>query len=327
MAIVRPPGILMPSNSSGSPSITTTTTSAIVTTTEKQTTTSDPIERPSFAVMPMVIKEEPIDYEVMSDITIETNNTENYEENGANDLMRPSNTAPITIIARQKEKRNTPLVPNLMVAVNDKSLLASSSTSDVDYINAYMQTPSSSSEDSPSESSPSTQVSAHKPSTSTSAAAEETTSTRTPPITTKSTESPRSEKKSPGTKTKVPSKSRNTDQQKSKPKPRELRMLHIDLKAVPEITPTRLSRTSLGEIEPKTYFNVKTKNSSVERKPNRKRPQSIEATIVGGRSLRDRLKRLSDNKMVSKKSRVTHRKSTATPAKRVMNSSRQRTSL
>lgn len=297
VAIVRPP-TLMPANRS-SPSVTTTTTTSAIVTTEKQTTTSDLTERPSFAVMPMVIKEEPIDYEAMSDITIETN-TETYDENGANDVLdmaRPSNsTASNPIIARRKEKVNAPPVPSLMVAVNDKSLLASSSTSDVDYINAYMQTPSSASDESPSESANSPiQATPSKLSSSSLAPTNTITSSATTNQTPTKTLSP---------------KTRNIKQQQNAIEvPRELRMLKINLKRVSNVIQSdilRPSRTSLGKIKPKTYFEHTKK--MVEKGKSKNLNKSIE-----GKSQRKKLNRLANKQ---------HRKTVA--SKRPL---RQRSSL
>lgn len=275
----------MPSNSSSSPSITTTTTSAIVTTEKQTTTTSEPAERTPFAVMPMVIKEEPVDYEAMSDITIETN-TDAFDDNGTNEMLRPLNTATIPIIARQKERRITPLVSSLMVAVNDKSLLASSSTSDVDYINAYMQTPSSAGDESPAESTSPARATAPKPPTSSTTAAAPTSSSANQ-TQAKATESSRDEQESSLNKAIASSKNQTKKQQKPRKKSRELRMLQINLKKVSNVVVSdtvRRSRTSMGTIEAKTY--CETKKYTGKGKPNQKR--SIESIVVGGKSLRER---------------------------------------
>lgn len=250
VAIVRPPGVLMAPNSSSSPSI--TTTSNTIVTTEKQTTSGEPSERPPFAVMPMIVKEEPADYETLSDITVESN-AETIEEHCTTEITRTSLVVPI--IARQKEKRTNPLMDSLMVAVNDKSLLTASSTSDVDFINSYMQTPSSASDDSPSESTPLSQA----PQPSTSAAVKASPSSTTPPQS-KEIRSPRNSKQSPGRKT--ISSPRRLDGQTEKP-PRELRMLQINLKRVPNLPKddgARASRTSLGTLEKKKYFEKSPKD-------------------------------------------------------------------
>lgn len=317
VSIVRPPGILMASNSSNSPSMVTTATSAIVTT-EKQTTTSESIERPTFAVMPMVIKEEPIDYEVMSDITIESNA---YEENGTNEMARPSNSttasAASTIIARRKEK---PLASDLMVAVNDKSLLASSSTSDVDYINAYMQTtPSSGSDASPSESTSPIQAPVSKPSESTDTASS-LAKNQTPANVNGSPQNVQTPSKKK--KANTPPKKQNTRQQKQREAPRELRMLHINLSKISNVIlngDSRPSRTSMGQIAPKNYFEAKKMHD--QGKSNRN--QSMETTMVGERSQRERLIRSSNQKNSPKRQEMV-----VSPAMKKMKLSlRQRSSL
>lgn len=314
----------MSSNSGSSPSITTTTTSAIVTTEKQTTTTTEPTERPPFAVMPMIIKEEPSDYEAMSDITIETNS----DENGHIDMPRPSlMNGPI--IARQKEKRSTPLVRSLMVAVNDKSLLASSSTSDVDYINAYMQTPSSAaSDESPSES---TSPTAPRPSTST--AAEATASSSLPnQKQSRATVSRRNEKTLPEKGKSSSVKKPITRQPKASGKNRELKLLQIDLKKVPVIMngdTFRPSRTSLGKIEPKNYYTPLRKLSE----PNiTKRKRSVGSTVVGGKHLRDRSNsshRSSPNGPLRNMNRSAGRQTSAISSiqKNMKNSSRHRSSL
>lgn len=318
--------MLMSSNSGSSPSITTTTTSAIVTTEKQTTTTTEPTERPPFAVMPMIIKEEPSDYEAMSDITIETNS----DENGHIDMPHPSlMNGPI--IARQKEKRNTPLVRSLMVAVNDKSLLASSSTSDVDYINAYMQTPSSASDESPSES---TSPTAPRPSTST--AAETTASSSlSNQKQSRASVSRRNEKKLPEKGKNSSVKKPITRQPKASGKSRELKLLQIDLKKVPVIIngdKFRPSRTSLGKIEPKNYYTPLRK---IPEPSIAKGKRSIGSTVVGGKHLRDRSNsshRSSSNGPLRNMNRSASRRTSAISSvqknmKNTKNSSRHRSSL
>lgn len=317
VSIVRPPGILMASDSNNSPSIVTSATSAIVTT-EKQTNASESFERPPFAVMPMVIKEEPIDYEVMSDITIESN-AETYGENGTNEMARQSNSttaaaaaaaAASTIIARRKEKHNTQLASSLMVAVNDKSLLASTSTSDVDYINAYMQTPSSASD--ASESTSPIQVPATKPSASTAAASSADTNHSHVNV----SESPQNVRTPSKEKTNTPPKKQNTRQQKHRKAPRELRMLQINLNKISNVLPsdvTRASRTSTGHIAPKTYFEHNHGKSN--------RNKSMEKSLIGEKSRQ--LIRLT-----YQKSSATRQKTVVSPAmKKIKLSLRQRSSL
>lgn len=106
-----------------------------------------------FPVMPLIIKEEPIDYETMSDITIETN-AEAYDGQYNDDnRARNSNTVPQHNNHRQ-EILVTPTSSHSMVTLNDKSLLISTSTpnSDGDFISAYLPTPSSTNDHSPVES-------------------------------------------------------------------------------------------------------------------------------------------------------------------------------
>lgn len=140
VSVIRPPAMLMPA----------TTTSESVTITAAKSTTVGPAPqvqvqtqplRP-FPVMPVIIKEEPIDYEVMSDITVETN-TEAFEErlrnqrngrNGRNGIHSTASTS------SSSNKSLTPLPVHSMVSVNGKSLLISSQHStDSEYISAYMQ--------------------------------------------------------------------------------------------------------------------------------------------------------------------------------------------
>lgn len=285
-------------NSSTSPSITTTTTSAIITT-EKQTSTSTststcdhpsemmndrPAERPQFAVMPMIIKEEPIDYEVLSDITVETN-TESYEENGSNET-RPSMAMTMPIIARQKEKRTPPLAPSLMVAVNGNSLLASSTTSDVDYINAYI-TPSSSSDESPSEST--SPIATSAPST---AIGNKASSPSTSPSSSRTTRAAQNGKATPKKQTQREKTVRSPPKspRKSPDVPLELRRLQISLRKIPEIYEIQAARTlraSTGKTEVKPNTSVKA-NTPEREKTKTKRHTPYDAPQVGGKSQRGR---------------------------------------
>lgn len=93
-----------------------------------------------FPVMPVIIKEEPIDYEILSDITIETN-TELL--NGDDRSHCQSDLTPITNGIGNRGQSKTP-INGSMVTLNDKSLLISTTNADVDYISAYLPTPSAS---------------------------------------------------------------------------------------------------------------------------------------------------------------------------------------
>lgn len=172
--MIRPPAILMP----------TSTTSESVTITTAKSTTVGPVAVPlpvrpqqtqvqqqqqhqqqkqlqpqpppppppvlqvhrPFPVMPVIIKEEPVDYEVMSDITVETNaeafeNRNGHHANGIRSTISTSSSS---------NKSLTPLPIHSMVSinpVNSKSLLVSTQTaSDSEYISAYILTPSSNSD-------------------------------------------------------------------------------------------------------------------------------------------------------------------------------------
>lgn len=150
VSVMRPPAILMP----------TSTTSESVTITTAKSTTVGPtptvqIQPPPppqlqtlrpFPVMPVIIKEEPVDYEVMSDITVETN-TEAFEEHMRNHRNRTNGIHSTTSTSTSSNKSSTPLPVHSMVSVNTKSLLLTSQEStDSEYISAYMLTPSSNSD-------------------------------------------------------------------------------------------------------------------------------------------------------------------------------------
>lgn len=102
-------------------------------------------EQRPFPVLPFVIKEEPIDCEAMSDITVENSFDDHLQCNrngrtstNAKCEMRNNNS--------QHQQSLSPLPSNSMVAVNTKSLLLSArEASDNEYLSAYMPAPSSSS--------------------------------------------------------------------------------------------------------------------------------------------------------------------------------------
>lgn len=125
-------------------------------------------ERRSFPVMPMIIKEEPIDFETLSDITVETNTDAfNLDERLNGHSANPVRAAVVSTATATTVQTNgnggnilnrqrTP-VNGSMVTLNDKSLLIATSSADVDYISAYLPTPSAS-EHSPVESTASTSL-------------------------------------------------------------------------------------------------------------------------------------------------------------------------
>lgn len=106
------------------------------------------VHRP-FPVMPVIIKEEPVDYEVMSDITVETN-AEAFEQNRNGHLHTNGIRSTISSTSSSSNKSLTPLPTHSMVSinpVNSKSLLMSTQTaSDSEYLSAYILTPSSNSD-------------------------------------------------------------------------------------------------------------------------------------------------------------------------------------
>lgn len=141
VSVIRPPAMLMPA---------TTTSESVTITSAKSTTVgpapqmqvqvqTQPHQRP-FPVMPVIIKEEPIDYEVMSDITVETN-TEALEERLRNQQRNGRNGIHSTVSTSSSSNKSlTPLPVHSMVSVNGKSLLISpQNSSDSEYISAYMQ--------------------------------------------------------------------------------------------------------------------------------------------------------------------------------------------
>lgn len=116
--------------------------------TDDQSSTQTPNDDRPFPVMPLIIKEEPVDFETLSDITIDTN-TEAYacEER----LHCRTDLTPSAAGTEATNNRDPTPINGSMVTLNDKSLLISMASSDVDYISAYLPTPSAS-EHSPVES-------------------------------------------------------------------------------------------------------------------------------------------------------------------------------
>lgn len=98
-------------------------------------------EQRPFPVLPFIIKEEPIDYEVMSDISIQTGSFDDHlqcNRNGRTSINVSRNNN------NQQQQSLTPLPSNSMVAVNTKSLMLSTrEASDNEYLSAYIPAPSS----------------------------------------------------------------------------------------------------------------------------------------------------------------------------------------
>lgn len=133
ISIVRPTEIILP-NRIENPIQAIHSTSA-----DRQQKHVNPIqsEPPSvrFPLIPLMIKEEPIDYEeIMSDITVDTENGVDTQSN------RSSSTNNITPI--NGRRKDTPLPPNLMVAVNP-TFFNDAENSDDDYLNSLQKTPQS----------------------------------------------------------------------------------------------------------------------------------------------------------------------------------------
>lgn len=140
LSVIRPPAMILPA---------TTTSESVTITTAKSTTVASqpppPQSHRPFPVMPVVIKEEPVDYEAMSDITVETNR-EAFEEHVQHQRNRMNGIHSTTSTSSSSNKSMTPLPVHSMVSVNTKSfLMAPHSSSDSEFISAYMPTPSSTS--------------------------------------------------------------------------------------------------------------------------------------------------------------------------------------
>lgn len=111
--------------------------------TEPKSTSTVPEQR-SFPVLPFVIKEEPSEYEAMSDITVETESFDGHMQCNRNG--RTSTNASGNKNNNQQQQSLTPLPSNSMVAVSTKSLLLSTrAASDNEYLSAYLPPPSSNS--------------------------------------------------------------------------------------------------------------------------------------------------------------------------------------
>ncbi|XP_031633359.1 uncharacterized protein LOC116347082 [Contarinia nasturtii] len=144
VSVIRPPAMILPAN---------TTSESVTITTAKSTIVEPPSAQPPpqlqpqlhrpFPVMPIIIKEEPEDYdEIMSDITVGTNNEAFIEQvrNRQNE-RNGSRSTPGTSTNSSCNKSITPLPLHSMVALNNKSLLGSSS--DSEFISAYVKNASS----------------------------------------------------------------------------------------------------------------------------------------------------------------------------------------
>lgn len=92
---------------------------------------SDYQHRPDFPVMPLIIKTEPFDYDILSDITIDTN-TEAYTGGGSNE----NSLSNVTPFAQYNQMSN---VPQSMVRLNNIHLLSTANAdSDNEFINNYL---------------------------------------------------------------------------------------------------------------------------------------------------------------------------------------------
>lgn len=92
---------------------------------------SDYQHRPAFPVMPLIIKTEPFDYDIMSDITIDTN-TEAYNGGGSNENSLSNGTS-------FTQYNQMPTVPPSMVRLNNIHLLsAANADSDNEFISNYL---------------------------------------------------------------------------------------------------------------------------------------------------------------------------------------------
>lgn len=155
VSVIRPPALLMPTSTTSESVTITTAKSTTVGPTPQVQLQPPPLQQPPsqlhvhrpFPVMPVIIKEEPVDYEVMSDITVETN-TEAFEEHMRTHRNRTNgiHSTTSTSTSSSSNKSSTPLPVHSMVSVNSKSLLISTqNATDSEYISAYMTTPSSNS--------------------------------------------------------------------------------------------------------------------------------------------------------------------------------------
>lgn len=143
VSVIRPPAMIMP---------TTTTSESVTITTAKSTTVAQepplppPPPRPHqpFPVMPFMIKEEPIDYEEMSDITVETH-TEAFEDRMRSHRDQNGGIESTPSTSSSSNKSTTPLPQHSMVSVHRKSFMISSKRTDSEYISAYVRRPSANS--------------------------------------------------------------------------------------------------------------------------------------------------------------------------------------
>lgn len=140
LSVIRPPAMILPAS---------TTSESVTITTAKSTTVAPQPQPPPpqphrpFPVMPVIIKEEPIDISAMSDITVETNR-EAFEDHMRNQMNRANCIRSTTSTSSLSNKSMTPLPAHSMVSVNTKSfLMTPHSSSDSEFISAYMPTPSS----------------------------------------------------------------------------------------------------------------------------------------------------------------------------------------
>lgn len=153
VSVIRPPAMLMPANTT-SESVTITTAKSTVV--EQSATPQQPqqsqsqqqlqpqpqpqsqpqLHRP-FPVMPIIIKEEPLEYDELSDITVGTNNEAFIEQVRNQQRRNGSRSTPGTSTNSSGNKSVTPLPPPLVVQLpNNTALLGSSS--DSEYISAFL---------------------------------------------------------------------------------------------------------------------------------------------------------------------------------------------
>ncbi|XP_055325531.1 serine/arginine repetitive matrix protein 1-like isoform X2 [Sitodiplosis mosellana] len=157
VSVIHPPAMIMPA---------TTTSESVTITTAKSTTVAPqqgppppaaaavqpqphqlPQQHRTFPVMPVIIKEEPVDYEAMSDITVETN-TEAFEDQMRHQRNQGNRTNGNQSAASTSSSSNKSVTPlpvhngvHSMVSVNTKSLMLSpQASSDREFLSAYMLT-------------------------------------------------------------------------------------------------------------------------------------------------------------------------------------------
>lgn len=266
ISIVRPTEIIMPTRIENSAEAMSSNQSLSA---EKQAGRTQPERR--FAVTPIVIKEEPLDCDGVSETTVDTENGVDTFSNGSS----PAN------IGRRKEAS---LPPNQMVAVNP-SAIAETESSDDDYLNGYLQTPQSSTE-SPREHRPPAECSSPRSNNTPRSRASQ--KTHRPPRTPRS--SPRNSPK--GTQSKgskhfedVLRKTLTVSVTKMASPTRELRKLGINMtdRSTETVTTPRMAKAktieNLSKLIPRVYTSRKsssktpTLSTTISKSKQRKRAQ------------------------------------------------------